>query len=141
MYLRETTCRETNPLATHLLPPFANPLNAYLPSTLHLQDRLSGPSNRDILEKSALRLELNPRGGDKCLRPKGGIDGPALLHGHLYNLKIRQCWGLIAIGEIKTRTVVRKNRERADGAQRDWLLDLTLDWRKSFSRVQATGPR
>lgn len=35
----------------------------------------------------------------------------------------------------------RRNREQADGAQRDWLLDLTLDWRKSFSRVQATGPR
>lgn len=44
------------------------------PSTLDLQDRLSGSSDRDILEKSALRLKLNPRSGDECLRPQGGID-------------------------------------------------------------------
>ena len=70
MYLRETTCK-TKPI------PLANPLNhtttttlspgpnASLPSTLDLQDRLSGLSNRDILEKPTLRMELDSRGGDE----------------------------------------------------------------------------
>lgn len=51
-----------------------------LPSTLDLQDRLSGSSDRDILEIPALHL-LDLGGGGKRPRAQGGIDGPALLHG------------------------------------------------------------
>ena len=41
-----------------------------LPSSLNLQDRLSGPSDVDILYVSPLHLELhssNGRGGSQCL--------------------------------------------------------------------------
>lgn len=57
------------------------PVHALLPSTLNLQDRLSSPSNGNILEVAALDLELNPRGGDEGPRGHGGIGGPAALHG------------------------------------------------------------
>lgn len=113
--------------------------NVSLPSTLDLQKRLSGSSNRDILEESALRLELNPGSGDECLRPQGGIDGPALLHGHLFAGRLEE---LDKLRHSRGKyTYYVGSTGRWAGRAQQVVLDLTLDWRKSFSRDSRCKPR